>query len=321
MRYAAISCVLCASLALSGCSGETLASGLEEPVRVSGAQFHRGALPGTSPSEEPGEATPSITSTQLAGLIVPPGYQGKQVSGRTSTDAVAVGLALRALGGGYWVFPVGAPDPTANNEYSFSARVDFSRAVPGGEQELVLVALDAAGRAGAQAASKLCFTSPIGDASLCSSSKAPPAAVISLSWDADADLDLRVVTPSGSIVDAKHPSTAEAGPDGSVDPSTPGTGSLERDSVRACVADGINRENLIFASSPASGGYAIYANLYEACGAASVRFSLRVYRAEPKPEGDGWELVEAEAHSGILLAADANGGARLGLFITSFNAD
>jgi hypothetical protein len=233
-----------------------------------------------------------------------------------------VALRLLDLGSGYWLFPVGAPDPTAQGEYAWSARVDFAREIPSGEHELLLAALDRNGHAGAQFSSRLCFTSPLGDDSVCDPRQAPPAAVLSLSWDAGADLDLRVITPAGKIVDAKHPSTALAADAGAaVDVTGPGVGVLDRDSVRACVADGVQRENLIFASEPAAGSYSLYANLYDGCGLPGARFTLSVHRAIPDADGGAARLTETFRRSGVLLAGDANAGAELGMFVTTFSAN
>lgn len=309
---------------LIACSNEELTPALEEPIRVTSAQFRKGQLPGSPPPSDP-EAdvpTPKVTSIFLAGLVVAPGYSGKRISGRASTDAVAVGVRLLDLGQGYWVFPVGAPDPTANGEYSWSARLDFSREVPAGEHELLLVALDKDGRAGAQFSSRLCFSSALGDDSVCNPREAPPSAVVSLAWNSAADVDLRVVTPGGKVADPKHPSTALAVDAGvPIDPAEPGVGVIDRDSVRACVGDGIQRENLIFSDSPSTGGYSIYANLYEACGLPGVTFTLTIHRASAGEDGGAPVLTETFRRSGTLLAADANGGAKLGMFVTTLTAD
>lgn len=316
--------VLVSACLLAGCSDASLTTALNEPIRVTGAQFRKGRLPGSPPPKDPEAEVPSpnVTSIFLAGLLVPPGYSGKRVSGRASTDAVAVGLRLADVGSGYWVFPVGAPDPTAQGEYSWSARLDFSREVPAGEHELLLVGIDEDGNAGAQFSSRLCVTSALGDDSVCNPNLAPPAAVVSLSWDLDADVDLRVVTPEGKVVDAKHPSTASAADAGvPVDVKAEGVGVINRDSVRACIADGVERENLTFVTQPPAGGYAVYANLYEACGLPAVRFTLSIQEASTDTDGGRPALTETFQRSGTLLAADANGGAALGMYVTTFTVD
>lgn len=324
MSAARGSLALVSACVLAACSDASLTSALDEPIRVTSAQFRKGELPGSPPPKDPEAEVerPNVTSIFLAGLLVPPGYSGKRISGRVSTDAVAVAVRLADLGSGYWVFPVGAPDPTAQGEYSWSARLDFSREVPPGEHELLLVGIDQDGHAGAQFSSRLCVTSPLGDDSVCNPSVAPPAAVVSLAWDAAADLDLRVVTPDGKVVDAKHPSTALATDVGApVDNKAPGVGLLDRDSLRACIADGVQRENLSFTTPPPPGGYSVYANLYEGCGLPGARFTLSIHQASADADGARAALVETFRQSGTLLAADANGGAALGMFVTTFTVE
>ena len=140
--------------------------------------------------------------------------------------------------------------------------------------------------------------------------------MVSLVWDAPVDLDLRVVTPSGKIVDPKHPSTADA-VDGKVDPSAPGTGVIDTDALLNCVNTGHRRENLVWQQSPALGRYFVYANLYDACGQAAVRFTLSLNRPEPLADG-GARLTSTDERSGELLAMDANVGSALGLFVSEF---
>lgn len=316
--------VLSSACLLAACSDASLTTALDEPIRVAGAQLRKGRLPGSPPPEDRQAAVPgpNVTSIFLAGLLVPPGYSGKRVSGRTSTDAVAVGLRLADVGSGYWVFPVGAPDPTAQGEYSWSARLDFSREVPVGEHELLVVGIDENGDAGAQFSSRLCVTSPLGDDSVCNPNLVPPAVVVSLAWDVPADIDLRVLTPDGKVADAKHPSTAIATEAGAaIDVQAAGVGVINRDSVRACVADGVERENLTFVSQPPAGDYAVYANLYEGCGQLGVRFTLSIQQATTDTEGGRPVLTETFQRSGTLLAADANGGAALGMYVTTFTID
>ena len=52
---------------LWSCSGETLTTGLNEPIRIDGAQFKDGALPGIAPelaadNPDAGKGLPSLVS-------------------------------------------------------------------------------------------------------------------------------------------------------------------------------------------------------------------------------------------------------------------
>ena len=317
--------VLCAFVL--GCSSEPVTPGLTEPVRVrygltQNAQFRPGNLPGSPPltSEEilSGVApSPPSLSLNVAGSVAREADAGFGISGVTSGEAVAVGIRFLDLGTGYWVLPVAGQDPTKPGNYTWAATVDFGGDIPAGFHPLAVVAIDASGHGGTQAASDLCIASDIPDnLSACSPGVSPPATVVSLAWDAPVDLDLRVVTPSGKIVDPKHPSTADA-VNGKVDPTAAGTGIIDTDAELNCVNTGHRRENLVWQQNPALGRYFVYANLYDACGQPAVRFTLSLNRPEPLADG-GARLTAIDERSGELLGTDANAGSALGLFVTEF---
>ena len=91
-------------------------------------------------------------------------------------------------------------------------------------------------------------------------------------------LDMRVITPQGKTVDPKHPSTAVA-VNGQIDITAKAR--VDRDSVRGCVRDGHERENLVWQDAPLPGTYFVYASLYDACGQAAVRFNVSVNQPAP----------------------------------------
>jgi hypothetical protein len=84
-RFSALAVLLVA------CIGETVTQGLEQPVRVPGAQFHEGALPGLpplTPDDIRGgatPATPTVTSVDITGLSIVAGEGEKTIRGRVST--------------------------------------------------------------------------------------------------------------------------------------------------------------------------------------------------------------------------------------------
>jgi YD repeat-containing protein len=86
------------------------------------------------------------------------------------------------------------------------------------------------------------------------------------------------------------------------------------------VAEGTRRENLVFQTPPSSGTYLIYANLYDACQESSVDFDVSLHTAVPGDEPDTFVTKQTFHQAGQLQAVHANGGAKLGLFVTSFNA-
>jgi hypothetical protein len=319
---------LLGAVPLSGCSSQPQTAGLSEPVRVrygltQNAQFRAGNLPGSAPltsQEALSGVLPSAPSLSLnvAGSVVREADTGFNLGGVTSGEAVAVGIRFLDLGTGYWLLPVAGRDPTIPGIYTWAATADFGGDIPAGFHQLAAVAIDALGHGGTQAESDLCVASEIPDnLSACSPGVAPPATVVSLAWDAPVDLDLRVVTPSGKIVDPKHPSTADA-VNGKVDPTATGTGIIDTDAELNCVPTGHRRENLVWQQTPALGRYFVYANLYDACAQPAVRFTLTLNRPEPAADGGAPRLTTTFERSGELLAADANAGAALGLFVTEF---
>jgi hypothetical protein len=324
----ALSLLMTSTLATLACSSQPTTAGLTEPVRArygltQNAQFFPGNLPGSAPltsKESLSGVTPNAPSLSLnvAGSVAHESDTGFALSGVTSGEAVAVGIRFLDLGSGYWVLPVAGQDPTKPGNYTWAATVDFGADLPPGFHPLAAVAIDASGHGGTQASSDLCIASDIPDnLSACSAGVAPPATVVSLVWDTPVDLDLRVVTPSGKIVDPKHPSTADA-VNGKVDPTAPGTGIIDTDAGLDCVDTGHRRENLVWQQNPALGRYFVYANLYGACGQAAVRFTLSLNRPEPAADGGTPHLTSTFERSGELLAGDANAGSALGLFITEF---
>jgi hypothetical protein len=326
--------VLSSALALaSGCGGQPITRQFQEPIRAQAADFVKGALPGSRPltGEEQGEGILPTTPTVLE-VTIPPairvGSATFQIPGVVSSDAAAVGFRFADIGSGYWVRP--GTSQAQNGGYSFSVDATISSDAPVGKHELLFAGIGPDGRSGTQQAYDVCLEPQIPDklgaadpvlpGNACDPKQEPPALVVSLAWDAAVDLDLKVVTPSGKIVDPKHPNTADP-VDGKVDPTAPGVGVLDGDSNSDCKLDNRNRENLVFETAPAPGRYAVYADLYSACSKGSVRFDLSIVAGEAGSEPDTFEQVTTFRQGGVLIAAQADGGAELGLFVTEFVAE
>lgn len=308
------------SVALGGCLGDEIRLGVEEPIQVRGGTLRDGALPGLAEADA-GAPTglPTITSLETNNNVIAPGQAGKLYLGRTSPEALAVGIRFDDLGSGWWMVPVGAPDPSFNNELAFQFTADFGAAIPPGLHRLRVVALDEAGRGGPQRTQRVCILPPTPDnLNACDPSLAPPDTVVSLAWDTDVDLDLVVVTPEGKVVRWRNPTTArgEGGPPSSAQVNDPRTGALDRNSNGQCVIDHIRREHLVWQGEPAPGLYRVYASLFDACGRASVRFRTTVLRRESLPP-DGRTHRQRETHrrDGVLTALAADGGRTLGTFV------
>ena len=301
-----------AALSLAACDGAPAPSGLGEPIRVHNAQFHEGELPGT-PEGDAGapDGAATITSLESANAVLRLRQPGKVFSGRTNPRGASVGLRFPSLGTGWWQVNVGGPDPTFDNDYTWTLSADLGDALPTGIQSLRFVAIDPDGRAGPQRDYRVCVVPEVPDnLNACDPTIAPPDTVISLAWDTDVDLDLVVVTPDGRTVDARHPTTAAPGADRDAS-----TGVLDRDSNANCAIDSIRRENLVFQGAPADGVYRIYANLFSACGQPSTRFRVTTHLREILEGGRASDVREAFRRDGVLTAVAANGGAALGTFV------
>src|SRR6185436_17635651 len=112
---------------------------------------------------EPAAPGPSVTAILSLSGLATAGQSGKALAGRTSTDAAAIAVGFAGAGSGYWLQPVGFPDPVNAGELTFDMVVDLSPTVPTGLQNLRFVAIDAAGQAGGQVSSELCIGGEIPD--------------------------------------------------------------------------------------------------------------------------------------------------------------
>ena len=298
------------TLALLGC-GSPAPSGLSEPLRVAGAAFHAGDLPGAPvPASDDGgtPSGPQITDEQNADGVVRWSQAGKSLSGHATADAFSVGIRFSGIGSGYWVLPVGAVDPSQNGQRVWSLSVDFGSGIPTGNQTILLAAFDAAGNAGVQSALEVCVVSNIADnLNACDPKRAPPFAMISLTWDADVDLDLVVAGPDGRLTQWKRPTTGLS--DGGV-PATAGV--LDRDSNGACVIDGIRQEDLLWQHEPGPSTWTVYADLFSACGKPAVNFRATLWQAV-EAANLTFTFVDIKHVDGALTAADANGGSSPGV--------
>jgi hypothetical protein len=286
-----------ALIAGCGSSSEPAPSGIDEPFRVrftpprtSSAvpgQFFRGPLP-------TGTDGPLIAAVDNRQSSVFGGEQGKRLAGNASGGSTGVGFQFAGLGTGFWVAPVLIPDNEVPGTLSFQVQLDFSRDIPDGKQTMLMAAVDVDGHWGPSSSTPFYFqaTQPSG------------AAVASLVWDNNADLDLQIITPSGKQVDAKHVST-----DGFVDGGfPPGSGVLDRDSNASCVPDGHRQEDLIWTDAPTPGLYLAKVDMFSACGEPAANFVFRLY----------WQNQLIASVPGKLLSIDADNGMGPGLALTNF---
>ena len=229
---------------------------------------------------------------------------------------MALGVQLEGEGTGHWVVPLGSPDPAAPGELLWQIGLDVAHDAPVGPQRLLFAAIDAEGDAGTQFALPVCVLGDVPDnRAACDPAAAPPAAVFSLAWQNDADLDLVVVTPEGKFVDPKHPTTAppsDGTDDDEDDGLRPGDGAFDVDGMSACNPAGGRRENLVFQEKPRPGTYYLFVRLFDACDEAGASFVASVHLAEGEPPQQR-EVLRVPGH---VQTVHAQGGDDLGLFVT-----
>jgi hypothetical protein len=303
--------------------------GIGQPIVVESAQFISGALPGPPPPDAStasdaglgSDARPIVTDISVANAVISQGEQGLAVTGHASTGAQTVGVRFEDLGTGYWVVPLGAPDPSDDNLLTWQLTADFAKGLPPGFHNLVFSAIGAAGGAGTESGLPVCVDTPVPDnLNICAPSRPPPPAVLSLSWDNPVDLQLTVRSPSGAILGAGIQTTTPDG--GAVGSAVVDAGSgpvLDRESNANCVIDDIDRDDLVWQSPPEAGTYQVWVDLFRACGQAAVTFTVTLWLPETEPDGNQ-RLVEQSppVAKGELTALQANGGATAGLFVGSF---
>lgn len=301
------------------CSGPQASAsvGAGEPIRVESGQFVPGGLPGISDDASSGDAAaenPQVTDLDIPNTILAQGQGGVPISGHATPDAQTVAVRFADLGSGYWVVPVGAPDPSDNGQLTWSFVADFGSGLPTGDHDLLLAAIAAGGASGLQFDLPVCVDTPVPDnLNACVPDRAPPAAVLSLDWDTPVDLDLLVQTPTGAFVGSGAAATGQDGGSGA-------TGAVvDRNSNANCAIDGIQREDIVWQAPPPRGVYEVWVDLFSACDQPAVTFTVSLWLAQAQPDGTE-RLVEQQPPlaTGELLAVQANGGAEPGLYVGDF---
>ncbi|HTQ06853.1 MAG TPA: hypothetical protein VMI54_23510 [Polyangiaceae bacterium] len=318
----------------AGCGGGQVSNlGASEQFRVRGAQFFPGPLPGSEPTSDPYVVgAPPQVRISTANYVMQRGYGGNKLGGTVTGNAWSAGIELQGVGTGWWMLGAGDIDSTTNPPgFTLSGVADFAPDLAVGPTFLVGVALTRDGKAGPQYEQAICIGSDGPDGSAPCGGITPPVAAITLTWDTEADMDLQVLTPDGTLVSPKHPNVHPPPKTGSPDPNLP---HINRDSNAGCVIDGWRSESLIWPSVPSdqgqteypSGDYLIYANLFDPCGQQAVHFHVIVTTAAaPSDDGAGGAggddtLVERTMldKSGEVIAIQANPTSNVGLYVSDY---
>lgn len=307
----------CALLLMAACSGESGASGLDQPFWLAGGAFELGELPGAAPRDEPDTSRKlRLTTIETNHTVLHPGQTGKRIGGRVTGDGYAIALRFEGLGDGYWVKPLGETDSAFPGELSFSVSLELAPDLPLGPQRLLFSVIDSAGKAGRQQALELCVTSRFDRAlHACDDTQRPPAAVISLHWSSQADLDLIVRTPDGEVVDGLRPSTQTGdGREQAADPSERAV--LYADRGPSCGAGSSQREDLVWLDEVPPGRYDVFVRLFDACGERATHFQVDAFTRVQRDDETYRFRAAADAVRGQLLADQAGGGREDGLLVT-----
>jgi hypothetical protein len=308
---------------MASCTGPQVSAtiGIEEPIRIESGQFISGPLPGLSSADAGAGVDPQVTDVTIANIAVAPGARGVNLSGHTTTDAQAVALRFSGLGTGYWIFPVGPPDSTDNGLLGWTINADFGLGIAPGFHDLLFSAIGGNGSSGTQYDLPLCVDTPVPDnLNACVPKRAPPAAVLSLSWDTPVNLNLIVTDPLGRTVGGFTTGVSAAGSSPPSSSSSPALGVVDRDSNASCVIDNIDRQDIVWQGPPPAGTYQVWVDLFAACHQPAVSFTASLWLPEGRPDGGPPQLVEQQppVAEGELTAAQANGGAGPGLYAGSF---
>jgi hypothetical protein len=284
---------------LASCKPDIVAdTGLGALLRVEGAQFHAGTMP-----TEPASGAMDAPALALGAAPIVPGSRRQGIAGPLPKGATAAAVGLDG-DRGYWTVLAGFPAIETPENPSLTADLALAPAIVPGEYRLVVRAVDAAGVFGKPFASRLKVLdrpAPFGGKG---------TLVVTLAWDADADLDLHVVPPTGTEIFARkiNSYTPPRGPGaGTSDAGAWMSGGiLDFDSNASCVIDGKNQENVGWTVPPPSGHYVVRVDTFSMCGQAEAYFKVDatlngapVGHAEGSTSGDATRFSHDEG-AGVL---------------------
>lgn len=291
-------------LVLAACADDAIdtRSGLSAKLRLSNGQFK----PGHFPVDVGSDAGPAPIPLADGGAIAPPSVVTYDIV-TTTAERGTVGKSFRvivtpvtrtvAIGlegdDGYWLVPVASPSLEYAPNLELGANFDLDYSLPLGPAKIWLAAIDKDGVVGAARALEITIVDDLPKAPL----------VLSLSWNSNADLDLVIVHPDGTVLSNK----SQPGP------TSPGiAGKFDLDSDANCIADGHRMENAAYTAASA-GLYNVYVRQSASCGFPVTGWTVRVLR-------DGNEISRASGAAYAYETDLPNGGPNgPGRFALSFN--
>jgi uncharacterized protein YfaP (DUF2135 family) len=193
----------------------------------------------------------------------------------------SVSLATGASGGidGYYELRLPSPQTTA------AVLLTFPQTIPMSELDLRFAVADPGGVIGPYA-SLLTTVASVGTGDV----------QVTLSWDADSDVDLHVVDPAGEEVYYGHRSAASGG-------------ALDLDSNAGCSIDGVRNENITWPVGRAPRGqYIVRVDYWSSCGVERTNYTVRV--------NSGGNV---QIFTGTFTGVGDQGGRGSGLLITTFD--
>ena len=286
-------------IAAAGCGGASPDSGIGAELRLAGAQY----VPGEISSDSSTDA-PTIQTLSIATTIIYPGATGISLGGSANDgSAVLIGLVGDV---GHWVVPTGVEDPENPGAFLFTTSLSLSPLIPLAPQAKTVVfrAVDAHGTVG-PAKELVIKVQALG------SSGAVPPLRVTLTWDTEADLDLKLRVPNAANpakpIDVWNKSTVALPPLGNGDqPYTSdeiaAAGQLDFDSNAQCLIDGRRQEDVTFPQAPPSGQYTVHVDAFSLCGQVAAQWHVFALR-------DGQMIGQAYGQAGDVDTQGSHGPA------------
>jgi hypothetical protein len=203
----------------------------------------------------PSTGGPRITATGNQ-TVVNGGTQTVTLTGDAPFDTVYVTVGGRALGlvgespggvDGYYEIRLPSPETSA------AVLLTFPQEIPLDQFELLFAVVSPSGAVGPYV-SLTTFVTEVGTGDV----------QVTLTWDADSDVDLHVVEPGGEEIYFGRRVSSTGG-------------ELDLDSNAACDIDGIRNENITWPVGTAPQGlYTVRVNYWSSCGVSRTNYTVRI---------------------------------------------